>query len=119
MLGVVYLHQRTTTTTNTTRQDMSIAEPTDPFEDWLRSHSVTPINDEERSKLFGQYVADTTGWDGQQFSLSEDERAWITRANELIEWVKLFVMTGEDPYLETIKRLAAQLRPMPTSLEID
>ena len=98
---------------------MSIAEPTDPFEDWLREHAVTPINEEERGKLFNQYVEATTGWDGQQFSLSEDERAWIIRANELIEWVRLFVMTEEEPYLDTVKRLTAQLRPMPKSLEID
>jgi hypothetical protein len=98
---------------------MSIAEPTDPFEDWLRSHAVTPISEEERAKLFNQYVEDTTGWDGQQFSLSEDERAWIIRANELIEWVRLYLMTEEEPYLETVKRLTAQLRPMPSSLNID
>lgn len=98
---------------------MSIAEPTDPFEDWLTAHSATTINEEERGRLFAQFVADTTGWDGQQFSLSEDERAWIFRANELIEWVKLYIMAPEDAYMESIKRLAAQLRPMPKSLEID
>jgi aminoglycoside phosphotransferase (APT) family kinase protein len=98
---------------------MSIAEPTDPFEDWLEAHGhITPAED-ERARLFGQFVADTTGWDGQQFSLSEDERAWIFRANELIEWVKLYIMAPEDAYMESIKRLAAQLRPMPKSLEID
>lgn len=98
---------------------MSIAEPTDPFEDWLEANGCFQPPEEERARLFGQFVADTTGWDGQQFSLSEDERAWIFRANELIEWVKLYLMAPEDAYMETIKRLAGQLRPMPKSLEID
>lgn len=98
---------------------MSIAEPSDPFADWLREHEVEPINEDERARLFAQYVQDTSGWDGQQFSLSEDERAWIIRANELIEWVRLYVMTEEEPYLDTVKRLVAQLRPMPSSLNID
>lgn len=98
---------------------MSIAEPSDPFADWLREHEVAPINEDERARLFAQYVQDTSGWDGQQFSLSEDERAWIIRANELIEWVRLYAMTEEEPYLDTVKRLVAQLRPMPSSLNID
>lgn len=72
---------------------------------------------EAQQAAFGQYILETTGFDGQQFSLTEDERAWITRANEIIEWLRLSAL---DPRaLDAAMRCLASLKPMPSSLSID
>lgn len=92
----------------------------DPFADWLVGQGVNPQSEEERSRFFELFVADTTGWDGQQFSLSEDERHWILKCAEILAWLEVYIMSDAEPvYLETLKRLVAEMRPMPSSLNID
>ena len=98
---------------------MGVAAPApDPYEDWLQGQGINPGSEEERARFFELYVQDTTGWCGQQFSLSEDERHWITRANEIVEWASMYAASEQAEFLEPIVRLAREIRPMPKSLEI-
>lgn len=95
----------------------SLAEPTDPFEDYCQSLGVH--SEEDKARAFELYVYDSTGWDGQQFSLTEDERHWIIRANECLEWLRLaFAMDSPEAW-SAVKTTLAQLRPIPKSLELD
>ena len=77
-------------------------------------------SEQAQQAAFGQYILETTGFDGQQFSLTEAERAWITRANEVIEWLRLVGPRGDNPHaLHAALRCVASLKPMPSSLSSD
>lgn len=93
-------------------------EDEDPFTRWCREHDMDP----EVPEVFAQYMFETTGFDGQQFSLSEDERNWIDHANEVIEWLRLAVAAQSqqthDEALGAAFRLVRQLRPIPSSLTV-
>lgn len=97
---------------------MSVAmEEPDPFTEWCHDKGIVP---EAQQAAFAEYILETTGFDGQQFSLTESERAWITRANEVIEWLRLVGPRGENTAaLEAALRCLASLKPMPSSLSID
>lgn len=97
---------------------MSVAmEEPDPFIEWCHDKGIAP---EAQQAAFAEYVLETTGFDGMQFSLTEAERAWITRANEVIEWLRLVGPRGDNaPALEAALRCVASLKPMPSSLSID
>lgn len=94
---------------------MTMTAPEDPFIEWCHERGI--VLPEAQQVAFTEYMIDTTGFDGQQFSLSESERAWITRANEVIEWLRLVM---DDPRaLDAALRCVASLKPMPSSLSID
>lgn len=96
---------------------MTVTEPGDPFEEYCRDNNFT--SEEEISEAFATWILDTTGFDGQQFSLTEDERHWIIRANEVIEWMRTWIMTEHTDALEAAKRCVLNLKPMPGSLSVD
>jgi hypothetical protein len=98
---------------------MTMMEERDPYEAWCVEHDMDP----EIPEVFAQYMFETTGFDGQQFSLTEDERDWIFHANEIIEWLRMAVMnnteSGHQEALGAAFRLVRQLRPIPPSLTVD
>ena len=97
---------------------MTMTAPEDPFIEWCHDKDI--YDPDEQQAAFGQYILETTGFDGQQFSLTEDERAWITRANEVIEWLRLVGPRAENTAaLDAALRCLASLKPMPSSLSID
>lgn len=97
---------------------MLVATPDpDPFELWCRDKG---IDEADQNEAFVQYLETTTGWNGQTFSLSEDERHWITRANEIVEWLRLVDLREPDgPALRAALRCLASLKPIPGSLQIE
>lgn len=95
---------------------MSVAaEEPDPFEVYCRDNNFT--TETERAEAFATYMADTTGWDGNTFSLTEDELFWIARAYEITEWIKLYQTTGLGESLGAALRCVNSLRPIPESLK--
>lgn len=87
----------------------------DDFIAWCHFHDQHPDN----PASFEKYVSETTGWDGKQFSLTEDERHWIKRANETIEWLRLYQNAGQQEFLDSALRSLVGLRPLPGSLTIE
>lgn len=87
----------------------------DKFVTWCHFHDRHP--DEPAS--FARYIEETTGWDGQQFSLTEAERHWIKRANEVVEWLRLYAHVGDTTFLDSALRTINGLGPMPNSLTIE
>ena len=85
-------------------------EEPDPFLVWCSDHEVSP------EESFAEYMKETTGFDGQQFSLSEVERWWIFRANEVIEWLRLFAVSEAPEPLDAALKCLESLRPIPASL---
>lgn len=77
------------------------------------------VIDEPNPDDFERWVVETTGWDGKQFSLTEDERHWITRANETIEWLRLYAHVGDQKFLDSALRSLNGLRPIPGSLTVE
>lgn len=75
--------------------------------------------DDSGPEDFEHWVREATGWDGKQFSLTEDERHWITRANETIEWLRLYAHVGNQEFLDSALRSLNGLRPLPGSLTIE
>lgn len=89
-------------------------EDPDPFSRWCQEHD----RNVEDPAAFAEWVQESTGWDGQQFSLSEDERHWIKRADEIIGWLRQFAITQrEEPLLAALRCLNG-LKDCP-SLRID
>lgn len=80
---------------------------------------MTVIEGPDPADDFAAWVQETTGWDGQQFSLTEDERHWIRRANEVIEWLRLYAHTGDQKFLDSALRTLNGIRPLPGSLSIE
>lgn len=100
---------------------MPVATPDrDPFELWCLDND---IDENDRATAFGRYVEETTGWTGQTFSLSEEERHWITRANEIVEWLRVAAATLEPgahhEAIDAAFRCLTGLKPMPGSLTIE
>lgn len=87
----------------------------DPFATWCHFHNQDPDNPE----AFENYVKETTGWDGREFSLTEGERWWIMRANEVIEWLRLYSPSGEQIYLDSALRTLAGMGDIPRSLRAE
>lgn len=91
----------------------------DPFESWCLDNDIDPDDPE----AFGAYIEETTGWTGQTFSLSEEERHWVIRANEIIEWLRIAAATLEPgahhEALDAAFRCLTSLRQIPGSLMIE
>lgn len=87
----------------------------DAFATWCHYHG-RDTNDPE---AFEGYMQETTGWNGQQFSLTETERFWIMRANEVVEWLRLYSPSGEQTFLDSALRTLAGMGPIPGSLRIE
>lgn len=90
-------------------------EPSDSFIAWCNERGYWPS---ERELHFAEYMEETTGWDGQQFSLSEAERHWIGKADEVLDWLRV-AAAGSKPALEAAFRCLAELQPIPSSLKIE
>lgn len=87
----------------------------DAFVTWCHFHEQHPDNPES----FKKYIEETTGWNGQQFSLTEAELHWIKRANEVVEWLRLYAHVGQQEFLDSALRSLNGLRPMPSSLTVE
>lgn len=87
----------------------------DAFITWCHFHGQSSDNPE----AFEAYMKATTDWDGREFSLTEDERWWIMRANETIEWLRLYLPTGEQTFLDSALRTLAGMGPIPNSLRAE
>lgn len=95
---------------------MTIADSSgNAFVTWCHFHG----RDTTDPTAFDAYMMDTTGWDGRQFSLTEDERHWIRRANEVVEWLRLYMVAEDQRFLDSAMRSLAGMRPMPGSLKIE
>lgn len=88
----------------------------DPFLAWCWGRGIV-LPDAQRA-AFPDYVAETTGFNGQQFSLTEDERWWIFRANEVIEWLRQFATSEAPEPLDAALKCLDGLKPIPPSLTI-
>ena len=92
----------------------------DPFESWCLDHDIAEA---AQASAFGLYVEETTGWTGQTFSLSEDERRWIFCANEIVEWLRVAAGTIEPSAqreaIDAAFRCLIGLKPIPNSLTIE
>jgi hypothetical protein len=94
---------------------MAVTTPEpDDFERFCESNNFT--SEEERARAFPIWVADTTGWDGNNFSLTEAERHWIKNAQELIEWLSTYRLTGQPEALAAALLCLANMPPFPGSL---
>lgn len=86
----------------------------DEFTKWCQDNGI--FDEEGRAAAFPLWVQDSTGWDGTTFSLTETERWWIKEANEVLEWLRLFAMSGTQEALTAAIRCLAQMKPTPNSL---
>lgn len=96
---------------------MSVAAESDPFIEWCWERGI--VLPEAQQVAFAEYMMETTGFDGQQFSLSEDERWWIFRANEVIEWLRIFAASEAPEPLDAALKCLESLKPIPSSLSIE
>ena len=92
-------------------------EDKDPFITWCEDRNI--VLPEAQQLAFGEYMIETTGFDGQQFSLTEDERWWIFRASEVVEWLRIYAMSMTPEPLDAALKCLASLKPMPSSLTIE
>lgn len=77
-------------------------EEPDDFERYCADSNFTSV--EEIAQAFATYMQDTAGWDGNTFSLTEDELTWIRRANDVMTWLQTYQLTGNQKFLDAALR---------------
>lgn len=91
--------------------------PVDPYQEWCLDRGY--LTDQEKAEHFSEYMEETSGWDGKNFSLNESERHWIKRANEVVEWVKHYQLTGQQQALDAALRCLNGFPRLPGSFTIE
>lgn len=79
-----------------------LEEPEDPFLKWC--HERNYYDEEAQRAHFGEWVEETTGYDGKAFSLTEEERHWVFRAKEILDWLRIYALANQPEALEAALR---------------